>query len=42
MSFTIMPSFPARKRVYDIEALKDPKQDLFNLYPEAPSIRVSS
>ena len=39
MSFTIMPPFPARKALYDIQPLKDPKQDLFNLYPEAPLCR---
>ncbi|MBD0315635.1 MAG: (2Fe-2S)-binding protein [Nitrospiraceae bacterium] len=39
MSFTLMPPFPARKALYDIHSLKDPKQDLFNLYPEAPLCR---
>ena len=39
MSFTLMPPFPARKAIYDIQTLKDPKQDLFNLYPEAPLCR---
>ena len=28
MSFTIMPPFPARKATYDLQTLKDPKQDL--------------
>lgn len=39
MSFTMVPPFPARKAVYDIRQLKDPKQDLFALYPEAPLCR---
>ena len=39
MSFTLMPPFPARKATYDIQTLQDPKQDLFNLYPEAPLCR---
>ncbi len=39
MSITMMPPFPARKATYDIQTLKDPKQDLFNLYPEAPLCR---
>ncbi len=39
MSFSIVPPFPARKAVYDIAKLQDPKQDLFNLYPEAPLCR---
>lgn len=39
MSFTMMPPFPARKAVYQIQDLKDPKQDLFDLYPEAPLCR---
>ena len=34
-----MPPFPARKATYDLAELKDPKQDLFNLYPEAPLCR---
>ncbi|MEP7153177.1 MAG: 4Fe-4S dicluster domain-containing protein [Nitrospira sp.] len=36
MSFSFMPPFPARKALYDIHTLKDPKKDLFDLYPEAP------
>ena len=39
MSITMMPPFPARKATYDIQTLKDPKQDLFNLYPETPLCR---
>ena len=39
MSFSMMPPFPARKATYDIAKLQDPKQDLFNLYPEAPLCR---
>ena len=39
MSFSFMPAFPARKATYDLAELKDPKQDLFNLYPEAPLCR---
>jgi len=34
-----MPQFPARKAIYNIEELKNPKQDLFELYPEAPLCR---
>ena len=33
MSFSMVPPFPARKAIYQIGELKDPKQDLFNLYP---------
>ncbi|WP_447970290.1 2Fe-2S iron-sulfur cluster-binding protein [Nitrospira sp. M1] len=39
MSFSFMPAFPARKATYDLTELKDPKQDLFTLYPEAPLCR---
>jgi len=39
MSFSFMPAFPARKAIYDLSELKDPKQDLFELYPEAPLCR---
>jgi len=39
MSFSFMPAFPARKAIYDLRELKDPKQDLFELYPEAPLCR---
>jgi ferredoxin len=39
MSFTMAPPFPARKATYQLAALKDPKQDLFDLYPEAPLCR---
>ncbi len=39
MSFSFMPAFPARKAIYNISELKDPKQDLFELYPEAPLCR---
>lgn len=39
MSFSFMPAFPARKATYDLSELKDPKQDLFELYPEAPLCR---
>lgn len=39
MSFSFMPAFPARKATYDVQKLKDPKQDLFELYPEAPLCR---
>lgn len=39
MSFSFAPPFPARKAIYRMEELKDPKQDLFALYPEAPLCR---
>jgi len=39
MSFTMVPPFPARKATYQMADLKDPKQDLFTLYPEAPLCR---
>ncbi len=39
MSFSFAPPFPARKATYDLHQLKDPKQDLFELYPEAPLCR---
>ncbi|MDH4360668.1 MAG: 2Fe-2S iron-sulfur cluster-binding protein [Nitrospirota bacterium] len=39
MSFSFMPAFPARKALYNLLELKDPKQDLFELYPEAPLCR---
>jgi CO dehydrogenase/acetyl-CoA synthase alpha subunit len=39
MSFSMVAPFPARKAIYQIGELKDPKQDLFNLYPEAPLCR---
>ena len=39
MSFSFMPAFPARKAIYNLPELKDPKQDLFELYPEAPLCR---
>lgn len=39
MSFSMVPPFPARKATYNLAELKDPKQDLFNLYPEAPLCR---
>lgn len=39
MSFSFVPQFPARKAIYNIEELKDPKQALFELYPEAPLCR---
>ena len=39
MSFSMVPPFPARKAIYQMSELKDPKQDLFNLYPEAPLCR---
>ena len=39
MSFSFMPQFPARKAVYNLLDLKNPKQDLFELYPEAPLCR---
>ena len=39
MSFSMVPPFPARKATYHMSELKDPKQDLFNLYPEAPLCR---
>ncbi len=39
MSFSFMPAFPARKAIYNLQKLKDPKQDLFELYPEAPLCR---
>jgi ferredoxin len=39
MSFSMVPPFPARKATYQMSELKDPKQDLFTLYPEAPLCR---
>jgi len=39
MSFSMASPFPARKAIYNIAELKDPKQDLFNLYPETPLCR---
>jgi succinate dehydrogenase/fumarate reductase-like Fe-S protein len=39
MSFSMVPPFPARKATYHMAELKDPKQDLFTLYPEAPMCR---
>jgi succinate dehydrogenase/fumarate reductase-like Fe-S protein len=39
MSFSFMPAFPARKAIYNLPELKDPKQDLFEFYPEAPLCR---
>ena len=39
MSFSLVPPFPARKATYNLSELKDPKQDLFELYPEAPLCR---
>ncbi len=39
MSFTMVPPFPARKATYQMSELQDPKQDLFNLYPETPMCR---
>ena len=39
MSFSFMPAFPARKAIYNLQELKDPKQDLFEIYPEAPLCR---
>jgi succinate dehydrogenase/fumarate reductase-like Fe-S protein len=39
MSISMMAPFPARKAVYNLAELKDPKQDLFTLYPEAPLCR---
>ena len=39
MSFSMVPPFPARKAMYQINELQDPKQDLFALYPEAPLCR---
>lgn len=39
MSFSMVPPFPARKATYQMSELNDPKQDLFNLYPEAPLCR---
>jgi len=39
MSFSMVPPFPARKATYNLAELTDPKQDLFNLYPEAPLCR---
>jgi succinate dehydrogenase/fumarate reductase-like Fe-S protein len=39
MSISMMQPFPARKATYQIGELKDPKQDLFTLYPEAPLCR---
>jgi Pyruvate/2-oxoacid:ferredoxin oxidoreductase delta subunit len=39
MSFSFVPPFPARKATYNLAELKNPKQDLFELYPEAPLCR---
>lgn len=39
MSISMMAPFPARKAIYSVPELADPKQDLFNLYPEAPLCR---
>lgn len=39
MSISMMAPFPARKAIYNLSELADPKQDLFNLYPEAPLCR---
>ena len=39
MSISMMAPFPARKATYSLSELADPKQDLFNLYPEAPMCR---
>jgi len=39
MSFSMVPPFPARKAIYDVSKLQDPKQELFTLYPEAPLCR---
>ena len=39
MSFSFAPPFPARKATYDLNKLKNPKQDLFELYPETPLCR---
>lgn len=39
MSFSFAPPFPARKATYDVTQVADPKQALFNLYPEAPMCR---
>lgn len=39
MSFSMVPPFPARKATYHMSELKEPKQDLFRLYPEAPLCR---
>ena len=40
MSISMVPPFPARKAIYNVNELKDPKQDLFELYPEAPLCRT--
>ncbi len=39
MSFSFAPPFPARKAIYDLTQIEDPKQALFELYPEAPLCR---
>ena len=39
MSFSFAPPFPARKATYDLTQIEDPKQALFELYPEAPLCR---
>lgn len=39
MSFSFAPPFPARKAIYDLNKAENPKQDLFELYPEAPLCR---
>lgn len=39
MSFSFVPQFPARKALYDVTKIQNPKQELFELYPEAPLCR---
>ncbi len=39
MSFSLAPPFPVRKATYNLNELPNPKQDLFELYPEAPLCR---
>ena len=40
MSFSFMPPFPARKALYDIHTLKDPKKDLLTLIPKPRSAKT--
>ena len=39
MSLSMVPAFPARKALYDMATLQDPKEALFALYPETPLCR---
>ncbi len=39
LSFSFSPSFPIHKPTYQIEAISDPKQELFKYFPEAALCR---